>query len=102
MFWCVREFYVAGKGTLAPWAPPQKLVVSGAFRFSRNPIYVAVGLIMCGWAIGFRSRPLAIYAVAVMAAFHIRVVVGEEPWLARTHGDAWARYREQVPRWFGR
>jgi protein-S-isoprenylcysteine O-methyltransferase Ste14 len=102
LLWCVREFYVAGRGTLAPWAPPQKLVVSGAFRFSRNPIYVAVGLIMCGWAIGFRSRPLAIYAAAVMAAFHIRVVVGEEPWLARTHGDAWARYREQVPRWFGR
>jgi protein-S-isoprenylcysteine O-methyltransferase Ste14 len=40
-----------------------------------------------------------IYALAVVVAFHLRVVFGEEPWLARTHGEAWQRYRAQVPRW---
>jgi protein-S-isoprenylcysteine O-methyltransferase Ste14 len=101
LMWCVREFYVAGRGTLAPWAPPQELVVSGLYRVSRNPMYVGVLLILWGWAIGFRSWPLAAYAVVVMLAFHLRVVLHEEPWLARTHGEKWMSYKTQVPRWLG-
>jgi protein-S-isoprenylcysteine O-methyltransferase Ste14 len=31
--------------------------------------------------------------------FHLRVVLGEEPWLARRYGDEWERYRAGVPRW---
>jgi protein-S-isoprenylcysteine O-methyltransferase Ste14 len=102
LLWCVRDFYVEGKGTLAPWSPPQHLVVSGLYRVSRNPMYVAVILILSGWAVGFRSRTLTIYAVLVAIAFHLRVVFGEEPWLARRYGDQWERYRASVPRWLGR
>lgn len=99
LLWCVRDFYVAGRGTLAPWAPPRNLVAVGLYRFSRNPMYVAVFLILCGWALGFRSRALWIYAGAVLVGFHLRVVLFEEPWLVRTHGEAWKRYRARVPRW---
>jgi protein-S-isoprenylcysteine O-methyltransferase Ste14 len=99
LLWCVRDFYTAGKGTLAPWAPPQRLVVTGLYRLSRNPMYIAVTLVLWGWALGFRSWPLTIYAIAVMAAFHLRVVFSEEPWLARTHGETWTNYRARVPRW---
>jgi protein-S-isoprenylcysteine O-methyltransferase Ste14 len=101
LLWCVREFYVAGRGTLAPWTPPRNLVVTGSYRFSRNPMYVAVLSILIGWALVFRSWPLAIYALVVGAAFHLRVVLAEEPWLARTFGDEWARYKARVPRWLG-
>ena len=101
LLWCVREFYVAGRGTLAPWAPPQNLVVTGLYRFSRNPMYVAVVLILIGWTVVFQSWALAIYAFAVGVVFHLRVVFGEEPWLARTFGGEWLRYKAQVPRWFG-
>ena len=99
LLWCVRDFYVAGKGTLAPWAPPRHLVVVGLYRWSRNPMYVSVTLVLFGWAIAYQSRALMIYAVAVLAMFHLRVVLGEEPWLFRTHGDQWMRYRARVPRW---
>jgi protein-S-isoprenylcysteine O-methyltransferase Ste14 len=99
---CVREFYLAGRGTLAPWAPPEELVVTGPYRFSRNPMYVAVLLVLCGWALGFRSGSLAAYAVAIMIAFRQRVVLYEEPWLARTHREKWMDYRTRVPRWFGK
>ena len=101
LLWCVRDFYVTGKGTLAPWAPPENLVTVGLYRVSRNPMYVAVVTILWGWAIGFRSRPLAIYALLVMLGFHLRVVFGEEPWLAHRHRDQWERYKATVPRWFG-
>ncbi len=99
LLWCVRDFYVVGKGTLAPWAPPRNLVTSGPFRISRNPMYIAVSLVLLGWAIGFWSATLLLYALAVTVAFHLRVVFGEEPWLARKHRDEWQRYVRRVPRW---
>lgn len=36
---CVRDFHVSGKGTLAPWSPPERLVVVGLYRYSRSPVY---------------------------------------------------------------
>ena len=102
LLWCVRDFYVAGRGTLAPWAPPKHLVTVGLYRVSRNPMYVAVVLVLIGWAVAFRSRGLAVYAAGVAVAFHVRVLTYEEPWLARTFGAEWMAYRARVPRWFGR
>jgi pimeloyl-ACP methyl ester carboxylesterase/protein-S-isoprenylcysteine O-methyltransferase Ste14 len=99
LLWCVRDFLVAGKGTLAPWDPPRNLVSSGPYRFSRNPMYVAVSLILFGWAIAFGAWGLVLYALIVMLAFHLRVLFHEEPYLARTHGRTWDDYRTRVPRW---
>jgi protein-S-isoprenylcysteine O-methyltransferase Ste14 len=99
LVWCVVEFYVSGRGTLAPWAPPRHLVVTGPYKFSRNPMYVGVALILMGWAILFWSLLLIAYGVLVLSGFHIRVIVGEEPWLARTYGAQWEAYRSKVPRW---
>ena len=99
LLWCVRDFYVAGKGTLAPLAPPQNLVVIGLYRYSRNPMYVCVALILLGWAVAFALPGLWIYLLCVVTAFQLRVVYGEEPWLARTHGEAWRNYARRVRRW---
>ncbi|HEY1305250.1 MAG TPA: isoprenylcysteine carboxylmethyltransferase family protein [Vicinamibacterales bacterium] len=99
LLWCVREFYVAGKGTLAPWDPPRHLVVSGPYRYSRNPMYVGVALILIGWAITFETRALWLYAFFVIVAFHLRVVLAEEPWQARTFPREWDQYKSRVPRW---
>ena len=101
LLWCVRDFYVTGRGSLAPWSPPVHLVRVGLYRVSRNPMYVAVLLILSGWGVGFATPALWIYALIVAVAFHLRVVFYEEPWLARTHGDEWAAYRARVPRWLG-
>lgn len=98
----VREFYVAGRGTLAPWEPPKSLVTSGLYRYSRNPMYVGVVTILAGWAVGFRSTTLGGYALAMLIVFHLRIVFGEEPWLAKAHGEAWASYVRTVRRWVGR
>jgi protein-S-isoprenylcysteine O-methyltransferase Ste14 len=99
LLWCVRDFYVAGRGSLAPWAPPERLVVIGLYRWSRNPMYVAVLLILCGWALAFESGELWLYAGLVAIGFHLRVVLGEEPWLERIHGAEWNAYEARVPRW---
>lgn len=99
LLWCVRDFYVRGKGTLAPWSPTQHLVVIGLYRYSRNPMYVCVLLILLGWAVAFASAGLLVYTVFIAIAFHLRIVHGEEPWLAQKHGAAWHAYVSQVPRW---
>jgi len=100
LLWCVRDFYVSGRGTLAPWAPPANLVVVGLYRYTRIPMYVAVTLILLGWAISFASPGVLLYAALVAIAFHLRIVLGEEPWLAHRHGSAWQKYARRVRRWF--
>lgn len=65
-------------------------------------MYVGVLLIVAGWSLLFPSMTLGVYAAALAVAFHLRVRFGEEPWLARQHGKAWARYASTVPRWIGR
>jgi len=99
LLWCVRDFYVSGRGTLAPWSPPQELVTVGLYRYSRNPMYVAVLTILIGWALYYQSRTLALYALGVMIAFNLRVRFYEEPFLERTHGEQWIRYSARVRRW---
>jgi protein-S-isoprenylcysteine O-methyltransferase Ste14 len=96
---CVREFYVAGRGTLAPWDPPRHLVTSGVYRWSRNPMYVAVTTVLTGWALLFGSRALALYTLIVIVAFWIRVRLAEEPWAARTFPLEWQSYCSRTRRW---
>lgn len=103
LVWCVREFYVAGKGTLAPWDPPRHLVTTGPYRFSRNPMYVAVVTILLGWAITMdiaTFRAPLYYALIIAVAFHVRVMVFEEPWARERFGADWEDYRRRVRRWF--
>jgi protein-S-isoprenylcysteine O-methyltransferase Ste14 len=102
VLWCVRDFYVTGRGTLAPWDPPKRLVVVGLYRFTRNPMYIGVLLIVVGARLAFGSPLLKWYFVALVIAFHLRVVLHEEPWLLKKFYSDWDRYREAVPRWFPR
>lgn len=102
LIWCVRDFYVSGRGTLAPWDPPRRLVVIGLYRFVRNPMYVSVLTLVLGWAITFASPVLAGYAVVLAVSFHIRVIVSEEPCLAAQFGSEWQVYAAAVNRWWPR
>jgi len=96
---CVRDFYAIGKGTLAPWDPPKKLVVAGFYRFVRNPMYVGVLAWLAGWSLVTGRRRLAVYTGIVALAFHLRVILYEEPALAREFKNEWTQYRRSVNRW---
>ncbi len=102
LLWCVRDFYVSGKGTLAPWDPPRELVVVGLYRHMRNPMYVGVLVLVLGWGLYFCSWLLFAYVIALAVGFHIRVVRNEEPWLENTFGQEWETYHQGVPRWWPR
>ena len=100
--WCVADFVMRGRGTPDPNRPPTELVVHGLFAVVRNPMYVGVVTMIAGEAVLFLSPWLAAWAVAAIAAFHVRVIVYEEPTLARTFGASWESYRARVPRWLPR
>jgi protein-S-isoprenylcysteine O-methyltransferase Ste14 len=102
LLWSVRDFYAAGKGTLAPWDPPKRLVVIGLYRFVRNPMYVGLMFLLAGWALVAGSPLLAAYLVVMAVAFHLRVVLHEEPRLKQQFTADWSAYAAVVPRWFPR
>ncbi len=100
--WCARDFYVSGRGTLAPWDPPQRLVVVGLYRYTRNPMYVGVLLLIAGWALFYMSPVLLFYFAVLVVAFQIRVLTNEEPQCERRFGDDWKSYAASVGRWIPR
>lgn len=99
LLWCVRDFHVRGRGTLAPWDPPRRLVAVGLYRFVRNPMYLSVLALVAGIAWWRASPAVGWYAAALALAFHLRVVLYEEPWLARAFPEDWAAYAGAVRRW---
>ncbi len=102
VLWCARDFAVKGRGTPAPIDPPKELVVRGLYRYVRNPMYVGAVLILgghFGWFLAFELLP---YLALVLLAFHLFVVLYEEPALTRKFGDAYRDYQAAVPRWIPR
>lgn len=98
---CLR-FVREGHGTPAPFAPPRRLVVSGPYRWVRNPGYVAAVAMIAGEALVLGSGAVLAYAGLVWLACHVLVVAYEEPTLRATFGDDYCAYRRRVPRWLPR
>lgn len=95
-FFCVRPRDAGAVGST------QHLVVVGLYRFVRNPMYLAVLMVIAGWSVAFCSRELVWYGLLVAVVFHLRVIFHEEPWLRRQFGNEWAAYSASVGRWFPR
>ncbi len=92
------RFAWLGLGTPAPVAPTHTLVVSGFYRFVRNPMYVAVTALIFGQAVLFASWGVALYGVVIAAAFRTFVLFSEEPTLRRAYGEEYAAYCAATPR----
>lgn len=96
------RFALEGLGTPAPIAPPQKLVVTGLYRYVRNPIYIAVIAVILGQAVLFGDGRLLWYGALLWVFFHVVVVIFEEPTLKQTFGAEFDRFQTHVPRWIPR
>lgn len=96
------RFVVEGRGTPAPVAPPERLVVGGPFRWVRNPGYVAAIALLVGQALLFASPRLLVYAASIALGFHLFVLLYEEPALRRQFGAEYEAYCRAVPRWIPR
>ncbi len=100
-FGCAGSFVFEGKGTPVPFTPTKKLIVTGLYRFVRNPMYIAGVCILAGEALLFQSIGIFIYCLIMFGIFNIHVFM-EETFLASKFGVAYENYRKQVPRWIPR
>lgn len=96
---CIANFAIHGRGTLSPADPTQQLVISGLYKFSRNPMYVGVMLMLIGEAIFTQSTGLLVYSIGVFTAFNLFIVFREEPRLKKDFGTSYHEYCKTVRRW---
>ena len=96
------RFVREGRGTPAPVAPTERLVVGGLYRHVRNPMYLAVEAAILGQALLLGRSVLLAYAGVIGVAFWAFVRLYEEPTLARRYGEEYEAYRRAVPAWWPR
>ncbi len=99
LLWSFWNFLKQGRGTPAPIDPPKELVAVGFYRYTRNPMYVGVLLVIVGHFLWFGFWNLLIYAVVIFLAFNTFVAYYEEPTLRKNFGAAYEDYCKRVPRW---
>jgi protein-S-isoprenylcysteine O-methyltransferase Ste14 len=95
-------FATRGRGTLAPWDPPSRLVIVGPYRYVRNPMIAGVIFIIIAEALTFRSLSLAEWAAAFLLLNAIYFPLIEEPGLERRFGDSYRQYKRHVGRFIPR
>ena len=100
--WTMTLFDRVGKGTPAPWSPPEKLVVLGPYRHVRNPMNSGMVLILGAEALLLGSWHLAVWMGVFFVVCAIYFPFYEEPGLERRFGDAYRQYKANVPRWIPR
>lgn len=99
---CIWEFAHRGRGTLSPADPPRTLVVHGPYRHVRNPMYLAVSLIVLGQTLLTGSRGLLIFWLIWFAVVQAFVLGYEEPRLREQFGASYEHYTRVVGRWIPR
>jgi len=101
---CVWEFAWRGFGTPAPFDPPRRLVVTGPYRWVRNPMYIGMGIALIGEAIVFPhlTRTILVMTALLWLAVSLFIVAYEEPVLRRMFGADYEAYCRDVRRWIPR
>jgi protein-S-isoprenylcysteine O-methyltransferase Ste14 len=96
------RFALQGLGTPAPVFPTRHLVVTGLYRYVRNPMYVALVSTILGQGLMLGNVTLLEYGALVWLLFHIFVLVYEEPTLRASFGSEYESFCASVPRWIPR
>lgn len=96
--WCVLTLHRAGT-TVQPGNPVNALVTSGPFRYSRNPMYVAMTIIYLGVSLYMDTAwPFIMLGPALVMVYR-KIILREEQFLENRFGDNYRNYKKQVRRW---
>lgn len=99
MAWAAGLFRRRGNN-LPPWQPVSELIISGPYRWTRNPMYLGMALLYAGLAIAFDSLlALVLLAVLVLPIIQTQVIAKEERYLEGKFGEPYLAYKKQVGRW---
>ncbi len=92
------RFRAAGTN-IPPTLPATALVVGGPYRWSRNPMYIAMAAVYAGLGIAAGSSWTLALLVPALLVIRYGVIAREEAYLARRFGDAYRLYKSRVRRW---
>lgn len=95
--WSIAAFRIA-RTAIMPMYPASRLVTSGPYRYSRNPMYVSLMLVYAGLALIYNSAWPALFLPLVWIAIHW-VIRREERALEQSFGTHYAAYARTVGRW---
>ena len=98
----IALFARVGRGTLAPWNPPQHMVVVGPYHHVRNPMISGGLFIFFAEALFFGSSPLWGLLAVFFVLNVIYIPLVEEPGLEKRFGEEYRQYKTHVPRWIPR
>ena len=98
LLWCFSLF-LSSKTTIMPRNPVSTLVQRGPYRFSRNPMYVSLGLFHLGIALSTGNAWHLLTFLPDMLIIRYAVIAPEEAYMQQKFGEAYTRYCQQVPRW---
>ncbi|MEO0425183.1 MAG: isoprenylcysteine carboxylmethyltransferase family protein, partial [Pseudomonadota bacterium] len=93
--------FFRAKTTITPLAPDKtcELVISGWYRFSRNPMYLGMLSVLIGWVL-WLGQPLGVLTLAVFVAWiSVFQILPEERVLAEKFGESYRAYCARVRRW---
>lgn len=96
--WGIRELKRHGT-SIEPGDTPVRLVTSGPFRFTRNPLYLALAIALAGIALAINSLWLLLFCAVLVVLLDRLVVAGEEATNRQTFGPEFSRYTARVRRW---
>ena len=98
----IRLFILIGNGTIMPWDPTNRLIVTSIYCNVRNPMILRLIIIQAGEAILFASYGIALLAVLNFVINTIFFIYSEEPGLEKRFGPEYIEYKKNVPRWIPR
>jgi protein-S-isoprenylcysteine O-methyltransferase Ste14 len=75
-----------------------ELISSGIYRISRNPYFLSFDLVLIGMVLYFLAPVLIITVLATVILFHV-IILNEEKYLEKTHGNNYKKYKERVRRY---
>jgi protein-S-isoprenylcysteine O-methyltransferase Ste14 len=96
-----REFSRYGQPT-DPGQPTSRVVTTGVFALSRNPLYLGAGIFLLGIAFAFNLPWSVVTLLPSMILCHYLLILPEEQYLTGKFGSEYEIYAASVHRWFGR
>jgi len=98
----IRMFIIIGRGTLAPWDPPLRLVTEGIYSHVRNPMISGVLITLLGESLAVGSLGILAWAGFFFLINSAYFYFSEEKGLERRFGEEYIEYKRNVPRWLPR
>lgn len=83
----------------APWETTPEIIATGIYRYTRNPMYVSMGLLQAGLGVAFANGWIVLLVLPVWAAIQVIAIRHEEAYLERKFGAVYTDYKRKVRRW---